>query len=88
MVLKNYVRQQLRPGTMDDADNKILNASVRNLFLSLPSGKMIHSFVEDGAVWQLKKGDVAPPVNWNQGDYQTTQHKGVAYGPIRLWLFQ
>ncbi|MDG1892680.1 MAG: DUF1800 family protein [Verrucomicrobiota bacterium] len=73
--VENYVRQQLRPGTMDDADNKILNASVRNLFYPYRPGNDT-LLVEDGAVWQLKKGDVAPPVNWNQGDYQTTQHKG------------
>lgn len=75
MGLDAYLKQQLDPKTIDDSGQDGLTAAQRELFYSYHPGNDT-ILVESDSRWYVKKGDVVPPYEWNQRDYDITQDAG------------
>jgi hypothetical protein len=73
--LDAYIDQQLHPSQIDDSGHEGLALAHRTLFHEYKPGNDI-KLIEKGDRWYVKKGNVAPPYEWIEPDYNTTQDAG------------
>ena len=67
--LDAFIDAQLHPETISDERNANLNGSNRLLFHEYRPG-LDTKMISDGDLWYLRKGNIAPPADWNQLDHK------------------
>ena len=73
--LDTYIEQQLHPSQINDSEQEGLALANRSLFYEYKPGNDT-KLIADGDRWYVKKGDVAPPYEWIEPDYDTNQDAG------------
>ena len=73
--LDAFIDAQLHPETISDERNANLNGSNRLLFHEYRPG-LDTKMISDGDLWYLRKGNIAPPADWNQLDHKITDDTG------------